>query len=690
MDSQSISRYRTGVAGLILCVVVFLIYSNSFNATWQFDDLPNITLNPHIHLEQLDTGSFIRAMYASPYEMRFDGQRLYRPVAALSLALNWFVGRDDVFGYHLVNTLVHFGAAFFLYLVISSLLKAPNLPQREEIQIHHISLLAALLWAMHPIQTQAVTYIIQRMAAMAALFTIGGIYFYLRFRHRNAGKWRYLNLLSCGFFYVLGIGSKENAALLPVSLALIEIVFYQNVADKKRRQKVLAISLGLCAGILFLGTVLFYFFHGNPIDYMSELYLRRPFSLGERLMTEARVIFKYLSLILWPSVDRLSLIHSVPLSTSLWVPWTTLPCIVAIVVLVCGSLAAVRKYPLMTFGLLFFLLNHAVESTFIPLEIIFEHRNYLPSMFLFLPLAAAIEIGFSYCQNRGRLIASVAMIGVIVFLSVLGIGTYLRNLAWSTPQTLWTDVLRKYPDNPRAYQVLADQFKAEKRFDYALALLTKSLKLQMGRPSESLALSLNNLGNIYVDLGDYKQAKEYFSKAIQAYPRHEIARYNLIFVFIRTGEYQMALHAADELLKLNPNHNKYINVKGFILYKMTDYNAAISHFGRALQLAPGYLNGLINMGMALSRSGSFERADWFLRFAQAKTPNDTAIMFSRIDNALSSANDMVVKENVDSLLRILTMEQLLELLRNEEQSELLPYDLGRVMSPVRKRLTMEF
>ena len=690
IDRQSISRFRIGVAGLILCVVVFLIYSNSFNAAWQFDDLPNITLNPHMHLEQLDTGSFIRAMHASPHEMRFEGQRLYRPVPALSLALNWFFGRDNVFGYHLVNTLIHFATAFFLYLVISSLLKTPNLPQREETQIHHISLLAALLWAMHPIQTQAVTYIIQRMSAMAALFTIGGIYFYVRFRHRNAGKWRSLNLLFCGFCYVLGIGSKENAALLPISLALMEIIFYQNLADKKTRQKIVAISLGLCVGILLLGTVLFYFFHGNPIDYMSQMYLRRPFSLGERLMTEARVIFKYLYLIFWPSVERLSLIHSVPLSTSLWVPWTTLPCIVAIVVLVCGSLAGIRKYPLMTFGLLFFLLNHVVESTFIPLEIIFEHRNYLPSMFLFLPLAAAIEIGLSYCRTRGRLITSAAMVGTIVFLSVLGISTYLRNLAWATPQTLWLDVLRKAPDNPRPYQVLADQYKAENRFDYALALLNKSLELQKGRPSESLALSLNNLGNIYVDLGDLKQAKMYFSQAIQAYPRHEIARHNLIFVFIRKGEYQMALEAVDELLEMNPNHNKYINAKGFILYQMTDYNAAINHFKRALQLAPGYRDGLINMGMAQSRSGNFERADWFLRLAQAKAPNDTAIMFSRIDNALSSGDDAVVKESVDLLLRTLTMEQILELLRNEEQSELLPYDLGRVVSPVRKRLTAEF
>ena len=188
-----------------------------------------------------------------------------------------------------------------------------------------------MLWAIHPIQTQAVTYIIQRMAAMAALFTIGGIYFYARFRHRKAGRWRYLDLFMCGCCFVLGIGSKENAALLPLSLVLMEIIFYQDLADKKTRQKIVAIVLGSSVAILLLGTVLFYILHGNPIEYMAQLYLRRPFSLGERLMTEARVVIYYLSLLFWPSVERLSLIHTVPLSTSLWVPWTTLPCIAAIV-----------------------------------------------------------------------------------------------------------------------------------------------------------------------------------------------------------------------------------------------------------------------------------------------------------------------------------------------------------------------
>ena len=407
-------------------------------------------------------------------------------------------------------------------------------------------------------------------------------------------------------------------------------------------------------------------------------------------MTEARVFFTYLSLISWPSIDRLSLIHSVPLSTSLWKPWTTLPSIAGAVVLVCGSLAAIRKFPLLAFGLLFFTLNHVVESTFIPLEIIFEHRNYLPSLFLFLPLATALDIAISHHLKWGRFIVPVTMICTIVFLILLGYGTYLRNLAWYTPQTLWNDVLRKYPDNPRPYQVLADHYKAEKRYDYALALLTKSLELQKGHPTDSLALSLNNLGNIHVDVGDYEQAKHYFLRAIQTNPKHEIARYNLIFVYIRTREYMEALKMADELLKMNPDHNKYQNVKGFILYKMGDYATALRHFRRSLQLAPGYLNGLINMGMALSRSGYHDRADWFLRLAQSKAPTDSGIIFSRIDNAISSGNDEVVEESVALVLQTLTIRQILDLFQNGASSELLPYDLERALSPVQKWLSKEF
>ena len=127
---------------------------------------------------------------------------------------------------------------------------------------------------------------------------------------------------------------------------------------------------------------------------------------------------------------------------------------------------------------------------------------------------------------------------------------------------------------------------------------------------------------------------------------------------------------------MNPNHNKYLNAKGFILYKMADYHAAIQYFRRVLQLAPGYRDGLINMGMALSRSGYFERADWFLRLAQGKTPKDVAIMLSRIDNALSADDQAVVKVNVDMLIRTSTVDQILELSRNRSTIRAFALRLG--------------
>ena len=691
MNTQSEFKCRTYLAGFILCLAVFLVYSNSFDVSWHFDDLPNITLNPHIHMEELNKESFVRAMYGSPLEMRYEGRRLYRPVATVSLALNWYFGRENVFGYHLVNVLIHFSTTIFIYLAVSLLLKSPNLTKRTDLQIHHISLLATILWALHPIQTQAVTYIVQRMAAMAALFSIGGIYFYLRFRNLNSGTKPYFNLFVCGCFYVLGIGSKENAAILPISIALIEIIFYQNISDKKTRQKILFWTIVICITIFFIGTVLFYLLYGNPIEFMSQLYLKRPFTLSERLMTQSRVFFKYISLIFWPSSERLSLIHSIPLSTSIGSPWTTLPSIFGVGFLFFLGLLWIRRYPVLSFSILFFMVNHVIESTFIPLEIFFEHRNYLPTTFLFLPLAVAIERGISNCGNRGWIIKSFSIFIFSVLIASLGIGTYSRNLAWSTPKTLWNDVLRKHPDNPRPYQVLADQYKNENKFDYALAFLYKSIDLQKNKlPSESLALSFNNIGNIYVELNEFNKAKRYFNKAIQAYGRNEIARYNLVFTLIRLNEYDEALERINELLQMNPNHNKYLNLKGFILYKINDYDAALWFFKRSLRLAPKYLNALINMSMTFSRLGNYERADWFLRRAQAISSDDIGVMLARIDNAHSAGRAYIIEENLNFMFKKLTVNDFLGLIKNDGGYELLPFDLERILPLLQNHLDDQF
>ena len=154
-----------------------LAYISTFDAGWHLDDRPNILENRALHIQSLDPETLIRTFTAAPTQESAPGKRLYRPLPCLSFALNWYFNQDRVFGYHVVNLLIHFLSACFLYLCIQQILSTPILANKYQGQEIFIAMLAALLWSLNPVQTQAVTYIVQRMASMAALFYIVSIYF---------------------------------------------------------------------------------------------------------------------------------------------------------------------------------------------------------------------------------------------------------------------------------------------------------------------------------------------------------------------------------------------------------------------------------------------------------------------------------------------------------------------------------
>ena len=154
-------------------------YSNSFNSSWHLDDEANITGNHRIHIKALTPESITGTLYANPV----SAGKMYRPVANLTFALNWYVGQNNVTGYHIVNVAVHLVTAFLLYLTIINLYRTPKLAsQYEPASGYFIAFLAAALWAVNPIQTQAVNYIVQRMALLAAMFYLFGVYFYVKLR----------------------------------------------------------------------------------------------------------------------------------------------------------------------------------------------------------------------------------------------------------------------------------------------------------------------------------------------------------------------------------------------------------------------------------------------------------------------------------------------------------------------------
>jgi hypothetical protein len=188
----------------LLWILVFLIYSNTLQAEWHFDDYQNILENQNIRIPDLSFQSLSKALTHS------SNVKMYRPLSYLSFALNWHIDRYDVFGYHLVNIFIHCLSAGILFLTIQALFKTPALQGRFEEGESFIALLAATLWAVNPIQTQAVTYIVQRMTLLASLFYLLSVYCYLKARLQPFARPKILFLLGCILSFVLGVASKEN------------------------------------------------------------------------------------------------------------------------------------------------------------------------------------------------------------------------------------------------------------------------------------------------------------------------------------------------------------------------------------------------------------------------------------------------------------------------------------------------
>ncbi len=334
--------------------------------------------------------------------------------------------------------------------------------------INYIAGLATILWAAHPIQTQAVTYIIQRMASLSAMFYILGIWLYLRMRisQMEGKKSAYRYGAISGLSFLCAILSKENAVLFPLGILCIEIYFFDGYCRMKSNpKKTLIIALVL---ILIPAAI---FFQTTSIEKVLQAYDHRPFNITQRLLTEPRILFFYLSQIFYPIPGRFSIIHSIELSNTIFSPVTTILSIGGIGLMLLFSLTTAKKFPLIGFPIVFFFTHHIVESTIIPLELIFEHRNYLPSLFLFLPVAVLLINTIDYYKTRRKLLYYAISLFCVCLIFLVGFSTYIRNADWQSHESLWKKALIRSPKAIRPYAQLGWGYKIPNRPNNDLARL---------------------------------------------------------------------------------------------------------------------------------------------------------------------------------------------------------------------------
>ncbi|MFQ5455772.1 MAG: tetratricopeptide repeat protein [Nitrospirota bacterium] len=625
-----------------ITIVIVLIYSNTLQNEFQFDDTSNIVENTYIHIKSLSLPVLKDAA--------FNEAAYRRPVTNVTFALNYYFGELDVFGYHLVNIIIHIITSITIYLFLYNMLKI--VVYSSPYKPFWIALIATLLWATSPVQTQAVTYIVQRATSMATMFYMLSLLCYIKGRGRVGvrSKGRLDGLLSSGcwllaslFFAFLAFGTKEISATLPLIIILYEIYFFAKFSPVAVKKISLYFGIMLIlftmAGLLYIGTVT----DGGIIESITSLIKERSiegeeFTSVERLMTEFRVVIHYITLLVLPLPSRLRLIYKFTVSHSLFDPISTFICLSLIIGIIGYAIHISRRRPVISFFILWFFINLAIESTVIRLWLVFEHRLYLPSIGFFVIIAIGIVKLMDIVKSSRKssihnyLLPTTYycfLIGIIFFQSVW---TYERNFVWRNGLTLWSDNVIKSPDSSYANNNLGAEYGRMGDTNKAIELYKKAIVI-----SPEYSEAYNNLGVIYARIGDMDKAIELYKKAIVINPEYSEAYNNLGIAYDKKGDMDKAIKLYKKAIVINPEYSEAYNNLGFIYARQKRLELAIKYYDISLKIKPDNKTTRYNLIFLYNEIGMRDKQILYFKKALELDP----------DNALTQNNlGLIYKENI--------------------------------------------
>ena len=443
----------------LLCLLLAFtatVYSFGLPGIFILDDNGIIQNNRYIQIDSLDTESVYQATFA---KKRWP---FYRATGMFSFALHYVTGYTNPEHFKIINISIHLFNGVLVYIFMTLVLGYVNRNQDKASHSSNITIPALVIvaiWLLHPIQVSTVLYPYQRVTQLSALFVLSGIIFYLYYRIASIkeNKSILVPIVGSGFFTLLAMLSKENGALLPLYLLCIELFILKFYCLSKLQTNLLRAFFIIFVVIpLTIATV----YYTNP-DYVSRAYAHREFTLFERLMTESRVLWLYLDMFLWPDISKMSLYHdNFTISKSLLSPLTTITSIAGILILTIFIFLARKNYPLISFGIFFWLFSHFMESTFLSLELIYEHRNYIGLVGLSFALYSLIYnfINFVYVKRAIY----------ILILLVISTSTTIRAKYWSDEESFFKHESINQPDSSRAKRMLAAYYIKALETDLAL------------------------------------------------------------------------------------------------------------------------------------------------------------------------------------------------------------------------------
>ncbi len=635
-------RHSQAIVPILIAITALLIYSNTFSFPFHFDDTSSITENDKIRVLSnfLDTSG-----------TRYIGE--------LSFALNYYFGEFNVFGYHLVNIIIHIINGILIWWLVNLTFKTPVM-QRQPVNLQVSSLIAlaaSLIFITHPIQTQAVTYIVQRFASLATLFYLLSLVLFVRWRLSSGSGYRAALYLFSLLSVVLSMKTKEMSFTLPFIILLYEFFFF-----RARLRKVYFLIPYLLTLLIIPLSIIGIGSHkpvGDIVGGLGEAARETELiSRGSYLLTQFRVIVTYIRLLFLPVNQNLD--YDYPVYHAFFIPGVFLSFLFLLFLIGLGVYLLIRSQrngngyaPLISFGIFWFFITLSVESSIIPIrDVIFEHRLYLPAVGAVIAFSSAMLYGFEHWRGwigigKGERVSSfpAAVVLLLIIIVLLSFATYQRNLVWRDGITLWSDVVSKSPLKARVHYNLGinyydsgilhkaiEEYKTtirlkhnyaeihnnlgviyarQGRMDEAIAEFGIALRLESDlakAPVSAHAYAHYNLALIYVRQERVNEAIEEFRTAARLEPGFVDAHYNLGLAYEKLGFMDDAEEEYIITVKLKPGFSEAHNSLGNSYARQGRIDKAIEEYMIALKLKPGYAKAHNNLGLAYAKQGRLDDA----------------------------------------------------------------------------------
>lgn len=503
---------------LIAAILTVIAYLRAFNCPLILDD----------------------AIFIEPEKLKDITQHLspgFRNVAVSTFAINYHITGMDLTWFRVTNLALHILTSILSAYLVFITLNLTTINEKVSKKTAVISCTAGILFLLHPIQTGAVSYIVQRMTILAALFSLLGLILYVKgslHRGRKAIVFYTVSVLS----FVLAIFSKENAIMVFLLVPFYDYIFISSLNWKEFKKK----FIPYVATILIIATMAFYKLNAAEVlNQLFSTYANINSPMGrlawsghdinwtplEYLLTEIRIVSRYLFLLFFPAPFLLVFDYSdaYPISIGLFSPITTFVSLLFILTLLFISIKYIKKFPLLSFGILWYIITISLESfIMIGLDPYFEHRNYLPSFGIFLALSSLL---IYLPVERFKWFQPSLLFFIIIILFSL---TFVRNGTWANNEKLWLDTLNKVPDNNRALLALSVININNNKFSEAEAYISKILKKPLTPDREFQ--TLYNLATIYRHTNRLEEAKAILWKLLDK----EVNPKNKSGIFLTLGD----------------------------------------------------------------------------------------------------------------------------------------------------------